>query len=834
VPERDEPDGLQPLAGEQEQTPSESALPAARLKPCPDTSRPISEFRLSKVRSSVFIRVHRLLTDFFSNAPSKRLARNLLLLAAFTLALHAPFLRQPVEGDEVNYLDFAAHVLKQPLEPLNFQFVFQGHTVDAAGHPHPPLNAYILAVAWLLRGHFSVFFFHCFYLLFTLGISFAAYALAARFTSRPLWAALLIAASPIVQVNTNTLASPEAPALALLLIGAAAFFGRWFWLAGIALALAGLTELQALALPPILLLSYLMKRERPPLAAWCALVAPYLALGGWQALEWALTGRVPFVVLAGYAANPNLSRIGVKASSALALLGHLGVLVTLVPLAWRRMWGLAPGLLAAFLVTDYPWWERALLAIFVALGVNALVWLWESRRQPVLAAWCLLYFAFACVAFFAGAARYLLPLAAPMVMLFVIQFRDRPRIVWLALMVNMLLGLNISFAAYEFARVYASVAPPPGRPFLVNGEWGFRYYMVAKGGQPLEDVSVPTPGEWIVASDLSLAGKYDSLAEETAVPLRSVDLRVRAPLRLVDRHSHSGFSSASMGLLPFSFSNQPLDRVTYSRTSSYLNQPGWTPTEFSGHLVYLPTLNATRAAFRLPLGSQGTFHFALYGSGKGPAAFRIERVSGEILFNETVQVDGDLWEPHTLPLAGLDEAVFWVESPPGLRLGWGEMVLDSRQPAPPEPPWARSRAMLPYLHMGDIRSRAQLVSGWYTIEDGAWRWMAPEAEAALRPLPGQAVQFELQLFFPPDFMRRAGSPVTVSVMLNGKPFTSAMYFEPGGHTVAKRVPPELLGELFTWPTTHVSIRVNPYIPPNATDQRALGAVVQGLGFVAGQ
>ncbi|MGB7762165.1 MAG: hypothetical protein WBL61_20195 [Bryobacteraceae bacterium] len=763
----------------------------------------------------------------------KALARDLLLLAAFTMALHAPFLRQPVQGDEVNYLDFAAHVLKQPLTPLNFQFVFQGKMVDAAGHPHPPLNAYILAVAWLLRGRFSVLFFHCFYLLFTLGISFAAYALAARFTDRPLWGALLIAASPIVQVNTNTLAGPEAPALALLLVGAAAFFGRWFWIAGIALALAGLTALQALALPPILLLAYLLKRERPPRAAWCALVCPYLALGGWQAFEWALTGRLPFAVLAGYASNPNLSGIRVKASSALALLEHLGVLVTLVPLAWRRLWGLAPGLLAAFLVTDYPWWERALLAIFIALGVNALVWLWESRRQPVLAAWCLLYFAFAALVFFAGAARYLLPLAAPMVLLFAIQFRDRPRMLWLALAVNLILGLNISFAAYEFARVYAGVAPPPGRPFLVNGEWGFRYYMVAKGGTPLEDVSVPTPGEWIVASGLSLAGKYDSLAEETAAPLRSVDLRVRTPLRIVDRHAHTGFSSASMGLLPFSFSNRPLDRITYSRTSSYLDAPGWTPTEFSGHLVYLPDPRATRAALRLPLGSQGTLHFALFGNGKGTASFRIQRIPGETLFDETVPVAGELWEPHSLPLKGIDEAVFFVDAPPGLRVGWGEMVLDSNQP-PPELPGAKPPEMLSHLNLGDTRSRAQLLSGWYTIEDGSWRWMAPEAKATLRPLPDPAVQFELQLFFPPDFMRRAGSPVTVSVMLNGKPFTSAFYYEPGGHRLAKPIPRELLGELLTCPTTTVTIRVNPYIPPSATDQRALGAVVQGLGFMAGQ
>ena len=88
--------------------------------------------------------------------------RDLILLAAFTLLLHAPFLNQPVQGDEVTYLDIARHVLQQPLRPLNFQYVFLGHLVNAAGHPHPPLNAYLLALAWILRGHFSVVFFHAF------------------------------------------------------------------------------------------------------------------------------------------------------------------------------------------------------------------------------------------------------------------------------------------------------------------------------------------------------------------------------------------------------------------------------------------------------------------------------------------------------------------------------------------------------------------------------------------------------------------------------------------------------------------------------------------------
>jgi len=752
--------------------------------------------------------------------------RDLLLLAAFTLLLHLPFLWQPVQGDEITYLDIGRHILSQPLTPLNFQYVFQGHMVDASGHPHPPLNGYLLALAWILRGRFSVPFFHAFYFLFALAISFAAYALAAHFTTRPLWGALLVAASPLVQVNTNTLAGPESPALAFLLIGAAAFFWRRFWISGIALTLAGLTELQALALPPILLLEYVGRRKRPPRGAWLALGAPYFALAGWQGLQWSLTHRLPGAVLLGYAQSPRFSRLALKGASALALLQHLGVLVTLVPLAWRRLWGVAPGLLACLLVHDYPWWERGLLVLFVALGVNALVWLWEARRtEPVLAGWCLFYFSFAALVFFAGASRYLLALVAPMSLLFVLQLERR---VWLtaALGVELFVGLNISFAAYEFAHVYAEVPPPPGQTFLVNGEWGFRYYMLAKGGRTLEENSVPLPGEWIVSSELSLAGNYDSLAEEAAAPLRTTDRWVRTPLRLIDRYAHSGFSAASAGLLPFSFSIRPLDRITYARTSSYLETPApWTPTQFSGHLVYLP---APGAEIRLPLDAQGTLRFALFGRGRGSATFRISTPSGAPVFEQAVRVESELWQPYSLPLGAIREAVFMVSASPGLQAGWGEMVCDSNLADTQDrsvPPQAAPK--LSFLKMGDLRSRPQLRSGWYGIEDGAWRWMAKEAEAVLRVPAGAAPAFEMQLYFPLDFMQRAGGPVTVSVLLDGKPFAQETYSEPGGYSLSRLVPRDFLVLQSVW----VTIRLNRAIPTSDSDRRELGAVVQGLGFV---
>jgi hypothetical protein len=755
-----------------------------------------------------------------------RRGRDLLLVAVFTIALHAPFLTQPVQGDEVTYLDIARHALRQPLTPLNFQYVFQGRRVDASGHPHPPLNGYLLALAWTLRGHFSVLFFHAFYLLFALGAAVAGYALAARFTPQPLWGALLLAASPIVQVNANTLASPESPALAFLLAGAAAFFWRRFGIAAVALTMAGMTELQALALPPILLLEYVFKRERPPRAAWLALAAPFMGLAAWEALQWGLTHRFPGAVLLGYAQSGSFSGLGLKAASAMALLGHLGVLVTPSPLARRRLWTLVPGLLAAILASGYLWWERALLLAAVALGANALLWLWECRRRnAVLAAWCLLYFGFAALVFFAGAARYLLPLAAPMVLLFVLQFQERPRWLALALGVNVVLGLSISFAAYEFSRIYAEVPSPPGPSFLVNGDWGFRYYMLAHGGRVLETTSIPRPGEWIVSSALSLAGNYDSLAEETAVPLRFADVQVRTPLRLIDRYAHSGFSSASSGLLPFSFSNRPLDRIAYARTSQFLDLPAaWTPTQFSGHLVYLP---APGASVTLPLGSQGALHFALFARGNGPVTFRISLPSGQAIFEKTVQVAGDLWEVHQQPVAGIREAVLSVTSAAPVRAGWGDLVSDSDLPAavPPEP-----RPKLSYLKMGDIRCRPQLLSGWYNIEEGAWRWMAKEAEAVVRAPSGYSSEFALQLFFPPDYMERAGGPVTVSVTLDGKPLAKETYVRPGGYRMSAAAP----RNRSTSPEATVGIRLNRALPPSGAERRELGAVVSALGFLEGK
>jgi len=427
-----------------------------------------------------------------------------------------------------------------------------------------------------------------------------------------------------------------------------------------------------------------------------AAAAPFLVWGAWQLVQFALLGRLPVAVMGGYlASSAHWGRLGMKAASVATLVQHLGVLVVFMPLAlfgiadcglriadFRRtgrggyldLATLVPGLLIAVFVSGYAWWERLLLALFFWLGIQTLRWLWARRSSaPLPAWWCLAYFGFALAAFFAGSARYLLPLAVPLAILVVRELDTKPGRLAAALVINVALGLALSHADYEFARAYAGLEPPPGASFLVNGEWGFRYQMTRAGGRMIEPASVPAPGEWIVASDLCLGAGYDSTAEAVAVRLKSVELWMRTPLRLVDRYARSGYSSSGFGLLPFSFSGQPLDRITYYKTSPYLflDVP-WLPTQFSGRLVYLPQRGAT---IRLPLDpAAARLHFALFARGSGPLTFTITGPSGEALYQRSVEAGGQLWVLQQLPIRGWREIILSIDAPPGVQAGWGELL----------------------------------------------------------------------------------------------------------------------------------------------------------------
>jgi len=136
------------------------------------------------------------------------------------------------------------------------------------------------------------------------------------------------------------------------------------------------------------------------------------------------------------------------------------------------------------------------------------------------------------------------------------------------------------------------------------------------------------------------------------------------------------------------------------------------------------------------------------------------------------------------------------------------------------------KAEFSFINTGDVRAKPQLISGWHSIEDGAWRWTAKEAQAVLATPRDLPVNFEMRLYFPDEHMQRAGGPVTVAILLDGKPLVQETYTVPGPHTILKTVPAAWLSK----PTTSVTIRLNRAVGPSDSDRRELGIVVRGLGF----
>jgi hypothetical protein len=184
----------------------------------------------------------------------------------------------------------------------------------------------------------------------------------------------------------------------------------------------------------------------------------------------------------------------------------------------------------------------------------------ETVRRDFLAIWAVVFFAGAMLIFFAGSARYLLPIAAPVAILAARTAAPR----WLAagFALQLLLSLGLATANYQhwngyrqFAATQASNAAH--QRVWVDAEWGLRYYLESAGALPLSKDQIVQPGDIIVSSELA-----HPVAINAPLALVSASSIVPGiPLRLISLSRRSAYSSASEGLLPFEISAGPADRV---------------------------------------------------------------------------------------------------------------------------------------------------------------------------------------------------------------------------------------------------------------------------------
>lgn len=448
-----------------------------------------------------------------------------LVVALFVLLVSLPFWNQAIQGDDYYYLAAAEHAQIDPLHPHHARYVFQGIPVDMRGHPHPPGDAWILAGLLALAGDIREVPFHAAYFLLSLTAALSMLALARRFVpQRALLATLMFCSVPAFLVNSTSFES-DLPFLAFWMLTWALVVYDRPKLAALALAACSLMAYQSVVIIPILGL-YLWQQGRLR-RCWWLLAIPVLMIGGYQLYERISSGQFPILVLNQHFKTYKLQSAEMKLRSAIALTGHL-------------------------------------IVMFTPLGFWALL----RGRDKFLSAWVALFYAAALVLFFAGSARYLLPLAAPFAILVARYYAEKPRLLWLILALQIPLGLSLAWVNYQHWDGYRKFAAEAmkdtaGHRVWVNSEWGLRFYTEAEGALPVVSGQMLKPGDILIQNELADRAAFTTGGGQAVEQMR-VEIKPTLPFRLVGIGSHSGYSSVGYGVLPFDLSTSPLDIVTKS------------------------------------------------------------------------------------------------------------------------------------------------------------------------------------------------------------------------------------------------------------------------------
>jgi 4-amino-4-deoxy-L-arabinose transferase-like glycosyltransferase len=540
---------------------------------------------------------------------------DLAILVLIVVACAIPFLSQPFHMDDNIYMDMARNAQVKPFFPNDTPYVFQGKGVpDMGSHTHPLLQTYFLAAIlhFFGEGPGKEWIYHFFALFYPLIAVLAFYFICARLLDRPLWPSALFACTPLFLVMQHTLMT-DIPMLAFWLAAVCCFLYAtdqrkpgFYGASAVFQTAAMFTGYQAFALVP--LLGFYNLRRKGGRKGWVALIVPPAIIILWFLINCIHYRRLLWGSTLGYVQTRqpfSLQTLGIKLFSIMDYGGWLLVFPFFIfcllarYLKWRALplAFLGAAILTQLRIPEYRFIDKCIFAVgitsgfFIILEMGKLAWAAIIERRSVLnfgeveeqflGLWFFGYLSFCLFLFTEGSARYILPLVPPFLICYfrlleiteISEYRRPSRFLNSAmlasgsLVISLGWGLVLSHADGEFARIYPRAARDISRitdrlESYSAGEWGFRYYLRQAGAKPLPvDESLVTGGSFIAIPRLAVPYNVPADLRSTMMPIQTFRYSPGTPLRILDWQTPAAFYSSGWGLLPFSFSNKPLEEV---------------------------------------------------------------------------------------------------------------------------------------------------------------------------------------------------------------------------------------------------------------------------------
>jgi hypothetical protein len=142
-----------------------------------------------------------------------------------------------------------------------------------------------------------------------------------------------------------------------------------------------------------------------------------------------------------------------------------------------------------------------------------------------------------------------------------------------------------------------------------------------------------------------------------------------------------------------------------------------------------------------------------------------------------------------------------------------------------EPP-----ALASVVHVADPATAAQLLKGFYALEQNSWRWTAGAFSVALRP-PARAsergARLQVSLALPEVVLQRLGA-LTLKATVNSVALPPETYSKAGDNVYTRDVPPSGL----TANSVVVQFVLDKTLTPGGGDERQLGIIVTTIGLEA--